>query len=63
MRLVGLLLIVVGWIVAVGGLLATDDVTVRMVAALVGLGTSLSGMMTLAGAHNADAIWKTKGAR
>jgi hypothetical protein len=62
MKPIALLLLVGGWAVAVGGLSATDDVMLRMALAVVGFATSLGGILTLVGAHNKDAIWKTKGA-
>src|SRR5262249_55927026 len=46
MRLVGLLIIVAGWLIAVGGLLATDSVEPRMVLAVVGFATSITGVVT-----------------
>ncbi len=62
MRPTALLLLVGGWVLAVGGLVAVDDVMVRMALATVGLGVSLAGLSTLVGAHNKNAIWKPKGA-
>ena len=61
MKGVGLLITVGGWVIAVGGLLAVDDTSVRMVAALLGLAVSLAGVMTLNAAHLENAPWKAKG--
>jgi hypothetical protein len=62
MRGIGLLVIVLGWLVAIGGLLSTDEPLMRLVIAFVGFSTSLGGIWTLNAAHNAAAIWKEKGA-
>jgi hypothetical protein len=61
MKGLGLGLIVGGWIVAVGGLLATDAMMVRMGAAFVGLATSFAGIATLNNAHIENALWKARG--
>ena len=61
MKGVALLMLVGGWMIAVGGLIAVDDTSVRMVFALAGLATSVAGVMTLNGTHLADALWKPRG--
>ena len=61
MKALALVLVVGGWMVAVGGLLASDAMEVRMPAALIGLATSLAGIATLNGAHVANAVWKARG--
>ncbi len=61
MKIMGLILLLGGWIIAVAGLLVTDAVGVRMVMALVGFGTAISGLMTLNKGHLEHAIWKGKG--
>ena len=61
MKALALVLVVGGWMVAVGGLLASDAMEVRMPAALIGLATSLAGIATLNGAHVANAAWKARG--
>jgi len=61
MKGLGLGLVVGGWMVAVGGLLASEVMMVRLGAALVGLATSLAGIGTLNGAHIERALWKARG--
>jgi hypothetical protein len=51
-----------GWVIAMGGLLASDVLALRLAAALVGLAASLGGVLTLNQGHNVHAIWKRKGA-
>ncbi len=60
MKGVGLVLIVGGWAVAVGGLLVSDAMVVRLGAALAGLAISLGGIATLNGAHLETALWKAR---
>ncbi len=57
----GLGLIVGGWMVAVGGLLVSEELVVRLGAAVVGLATSLAGIGVLNGGHLEQAIWKPRG--
>jgi hypothetical protein len=61
MKGLGLGLIVGGWIVAVGGLLASEVTMVRLGAALAGLATSLAGIAALNSAHLENALWKARG--
>jgi hypothetical protein len=61
MKAVALMMLVGGWVIAVGGLLAVDDTAVRGAIALVGLGTSVVGVFTLNGAHLQSAPWKARG--
>ncbi len=61
MKGAGLLLIVGGWVVAVGGILASEDTAVRMGVALVGFATSLAGIGLLNGGHLENALWKARG--
>jgi len=61
MKLMGLILLLGGWIIAVAGLLVTDSTGARMVMALVGFGTAIAGLMTLNNGHMEHAIWKGKG--
>jgi len=61
MKGVALLMLVGGWAVAVGGLLAVDDTSARMVVALLGLATCVGGVMTLNWAHLETAPWKARG--
>ena len=61
MKILGFILLLGGWIIAVAGLLVTDATSVRMIMALVGFGTAISGIMTLNKGHLEHAIWKGKG--
>ena len=61
MRALALGLIVGGWMIAVGGLLVSDAMAVRMPAALIGLVTSLGGIGALNGTYLENALWKARG--
>jgi hypothetical protein len=61
MKGVGLALIVGGWMLAVAGLLVSEELVVRGGAAVAGLVISLAGIGTLNGGHLEHAIWKTRG--
>jgi hypothetical protein len=61
MKALGLGLVVGGWMVAVGGLVASDAMMVRLVAALAGFATSLAGITALNSAHMETAPWKARG--
>ena len=61
MKGLGLGLVVGGWMVAVGGLLASELMMVRLAASLAGLATSLAGIAALNGAHIERALWKARG--
>ena len=61
MKGLGLGLVVGGWMVAVGGLLASEVMVVRLAAGLAGLATSLAGIAALNGAHIERALWKARG--
>lgn len=58
MKMMGLILLLGGWLIAIAGLLVTDSTGIRMVIALVGFGTAISGLMTLNKGHLEHAIWK-----
>jgi hypothetical protein len=58
MKLLGVILLVGGWIVAVAGLVVVDAVEARMIMALVGLGMAIAGLITLNKGHLEHAIWK-----
>jgi len=59
MRLVGLLLAVVGWLISVLGLTITQSLSARFLLALVGIGITLFGILSvLCKAHEKNAIWK-----
>ena len=61
MKILGLILLLGGWLIAVAGLLVTDSTGVRMIMALVGFGTAIAGLMTVNKGHQENAIWKGKG--
>ena len=61
MKGLGLGLVVGGWMIAVGGLLVSEVMMVRLAAALVGLATSLAVIGTLNGPHVERALWKARG--
>jgi hypothetical protein len=61
MKIMGLILLLGGWIIAVAGLLVTDSTSVRMIMALVGFGTAIAGLMTVNKGHMEHAIWKGRG--
>ena len=61
MKMMGFILLLGGWIIAVAGLLVTDSTGVRMVMALVGFGTAITGLLTVNKGHMEHAIWKGRG--
>jgi len=59
MRLVGLLLAVVGWLIPVVGLTVTQSLGARFTLVLLGIGISLFGILSVLNkAHQKNAIWK-----
>jgi|GEM_PF-706566 hypothetical protein len=62
MKALGLALVVGGWVIAVGGLVASEALALRLATALLGLAASLGGILTINQGHNEHAIWKRKGA-
>ena len=59
MRLIGLLFVLGGWLVAVGGLLVTSSVGARTLIACVGIALSLYGSLGVLNGYYLDrAIWK-----
>ncbi|HLK09974.1 MAG TPA: hypothetical protein VKW76_01195 [Candidatus Binatia bacterium] len=62
MRLFALALLVGGWLVAVGGLVASDELATRLITCLAGFAASLAGVGVLTAVHNEHAIWKRGGA-
>ena len=62
MQVLALLMLLGGWMIAVGGLVASDALVVRLILALLGLATSLGGVVTLNNTHVQTAIWKKGGA-
>ena len=59
MKLVGILLALVGWIVPVMALTQTQSLAARFIAAVLGIIVSLVGILfVLNGEHLKGAIWK-----
>jgi hypothetical protein len=58
MKLLGLAVAVGGWMIAVGGLLATDSLSARLGLAVVGFGTAIAGVLTLNASHQQRVFWK-----
>ena len=59
MKILGLLVIVVGWLLAVGSVLITSSLTVRFIICIAGISLCLVGILKiLNGAYLKDAIWK-----
>ena len=59
MKFLGLLVVVVGWLLAVGSVLITSSLTARFIICLVGISLCLVGILKiLNGAYLKDAIWK-----
>ena len=59
MRIVGILLALVGWLIPVVGLTVTQSLTARFVLVVLGIGISLTGILgVLNKAHPKNAIWK-----
>ncbi len=59
MRLIGIAMVVGGWLITVGGLLITSSTMGRMIFACIGIGVSLLGILkVLNGYYLARAIWK-----
>jgi hypothetical protein len=61
MKALGLGLVVGGWVVAVGGLVVSEAMMVRLGAALAGLAVSLGGITALNSAHIETALWNSRG--
>jgi len=59
MRILGLLLAVVGWLIPVVGLTLTQSLSARFIMVVIGIGISLFGILgVLNKAHMKNAIWK-----
>ena len=59
MKLVGILMALIGWVIPVVALTQTQSTTVRFLVAVVGIIISLVGILVvLNGAHQKEAIWK-----
>lgn len=59
MKILGLLVIVVGWLLAVGSVLVTASLTGRLILCILGFVLSVFGILKiLNGAYLKHAIWK-----
>lgn len=59
MKLVGILLAVVGWLIPVIGLTITSSNAARLVLCFIGIGITLIGILkVLNNAHQKEAVWK-----
>lgn len=59
MKLIGLVMAVLGWLVPVLTLVITQSIVARMVLCLIGLAISLVGILVVMNkAHLKEAIWK-----
>lgn len=59
MKLIGLLVTIFGWLVAVSGVIITGSLAGRFIFAIVGIGLCLVGILgVINGAHVKEAIWK-----
>jgi len=59
MKILGLLVIVVGWLLAVGSVLVTASLTARLILCILGFALSVFGILKiLNGAYLKQAIWK-----
>ena len=59
MRLLGILVVLGGWAIAMSGLLVTSAMSVRLILACVGIAVSLYGSLgVLNGYYLQRAIWK-----
>jgi hypothetical protein len=58
MKGTALMLVIGGWVVVVGSVVALDAVALRALLALVGLGTTFAGIGLLNSGHLENAIWK-----
>ncbi|HVO80445.1 MAG TPA: hypothetical protein VMT28_06930 [Terriglobales bacterium] len=60
MKVVGFLLVLIGWLAPVATLTVTQSMTVRLVLAVIGISISLVGILgVLNKAHLKHAIWKS----
>ncbi len=59
MRLIGVLVVVGGWVITIGGLLMTSSNMARAIIACVGIGVSVFGILSVLNSYYlARAIWK-----
>jgi hypothetical protein len=59
MKLIGLLVTLVGWIIPIAALSMTQSTTARMIVCVLGLAISLFGILVMLNkAHLKEAIWK-----
>ncbi len=59
MQIVGILLVLIGWIIPVAGLTITQSLGTRFILVVLGIAVSLTGILgVLNKAHLKKAIWK-----
>ncbi len=59
MRLIGVLVVIGGWVITVGGLLVTSSNLARLIFACAGIGVSVYGILGVLNQYYlARAIWK-----
>jgi len=59
MRLKGVLIVLGGWVITIGGLLLTASTAIRGIAACVGIGISIFGILGVLNKYYLErAIWK-----
>lgn len=59
MKLIGLLMTIMGWLIPVSVLTLTQSTAARMIVSLVGIAISLVGILVVLNkAHLKNAIWK-----
>ena len=59
MRLIGVLVILAGWVITVGGVLLTSSNMARILIACAGIGVSIYGILGVLNSYYlARAIWK-----
>jgi hypothetical protein len=59
MKLIGLLVTIFGWLLAVSGVIITGSLAGRYIFAIVGIGLCLVGILGLINsAHVKEAVWK-----
>ena len=60
MKVIGVLLVLMGWLIPVGALTVTQSLVARFILALVGISISLIGILGILNkAHLTHAIWKS----
>ena len=59
MKLIGLLVTICGWLLAMAGMIVTSSLTGRFIFAIVGIAVCIFGILGLLNpAHQKEAVWK-----